>query len=327
MKIKKISIIVPCFNGGLFLEDSIKSIIKQTFNNFKLYLINNGSTDNSLKIMRFFERKDNRIIVINHRKKTSKGRSINKILRKIPEKYVCLMDADDIMLKSKLLLQIKYLQKNPDIKVLSSLSSYISDGKKSAGMSVNLLNNHNSCFDLIKNEKNVGLASPGVIIDRQVINSIGGFRDKFWPCDDIDLWNRVSEAGYKVYAIPKILLKYRLHKDSVITSTFLRSKMMSRWVKECLILRLKKKREVSYKKFIIKLKRQSTFKKIQIYSQDYSDYYFRNMIIHIIDNNYLKIFYTLLLAFLINPIRIINKIYFRIVFKISYFFYNKSTYM
>ena len=88
-----------------------------------------------------------------------------------------------------------------------------------------------------------------------------------------------------------------------------------------------KKREVSYKKFIIKLKRQSTFKKIQIYSQDYSDYYFRNMIIHIIDNNYLKIFYTLLLAFLINPIRIINKIYFRIVFKISYFFYNKSTYM
>ena len=256
MKIKKISIIVPCFNGGLFLEDSIKSIIKQTFNNFKLYLINNGSTDNSLKIMRFFERKDNRIIVINHRKKTSKGRSINKILRKIPEKYVCLMDADDIMLKSKLLLQIKYLQKNPDIKVLSSLSSYISDGKKSAGMSVNLLNNHNSCFDLIKNEKNVGLASPGVIIDRQVINSIGGFRDKFWPCDDIDLWNRVSEAGYKVYAIPKILLKYRLHKDSVITSTFLRSKMMSRWVKECLILRLKKKREVSYKKFIIKLKRQ-----------------------------------------------------------------------
>ena len=51
-KAKKISIIIPCYNNGKFLNDTIKSVLYQTFKNFDLYLINNGSTDNSLNIMR-----------------------------------------------------------------------------------------------------------------------------------------------------------------------------------------------------------------------------------------------------------------------------------
>jgi len=64
-KIEKITIIIPCYNNGKFLNDSIKSVLYQTYKNFDLYLINNGSTDNSLDIMRMHESKDKRIFVVN----------------------------------------------------------------------------------------------------------------------------------------------------------------------------------------------------------------------------------------------------------------------
>ena len=65
-----IAIIVPCFNGEVFLEQTIKSVLSQSYKNFNLYLLNNGSTDNSLSIMKKYKKIDNRIKIINNRFKT-----------------------------------------------------------------------------------------------------------------------------------------------------------------------------------------------------------------------------------------------------------------
>ena len=85
-KIEKITIIIPCYNNGKFLNDSIKSVLYQTYKNFDLYLINNGSTDNSLDIMRIHESKDKRIFVVNYKKKTSRGKSVNNLLKRLKTK-------------------------------------------------------------------------------------------------------------------------------------------------------------------------------------------------------------------------------------------------
>ena len=90
--------------------------------------------------------------------------------------------------------------------MLSCLAKYTIDGEKTFGISNNPFSNLNSCFNIIKNYKNIGLLFPGIIFDRNVVIKIGGMRDKFWPSDDLDLSNRIAENGYIVYSIPKPLI-------------------------------------------------------------------------------------------------------------------------
>lgn len=307
-----VAIVIPCYNGELYLEETIKSVLSQTFNNFDLYLLNNGSKDNSLNIMMKYKVLDTRIKIINYKQKTSRAKSINNLLKKISNQIIALIDADDVMYKNKIKIQINYLKKNPNVQFLSCLGTYISKGKKNYGKTINQIKNHQSCFDLIKKEKNVGILTPGVIFYRKTFLKLGGFREKFWPCDDTDLWTRSAENKHIVYAIPKILCKYRIHPNSITTSDFFLSKKKNNWVNDCLKKRLKKKKEITFNQYCKSLKKKIFYKKIMGYLDDYCDFYFRKSIIPLIEEEYVKLFFFLLLSFIHNPYRFYLKIYNRI---------------
>jgi glycosyltransferase involved in cell wall biosynthesis len=307
-----IAIIVPCFNGEVFLEQTIKSVLSQSYKNFNLYLLNNGSTDNSLSIMKKYKKIDNRIKIINNRFKTSRAKSINTLLKKISNKIVSVIDADDIMLKNKTKIQIDYLKRNPNVKFLSCLGTYIADGRKTYGKTINQIESHKSCFELIKKGKNVGILTPGIIFYRSIFLKLGGFREKFWPCDDTDLWTRCAENKHIIYVIPKVLIKYRIHSNSITTSDFFLSRKKNDWVNDCLNRRLKKKNEITFNEYCKNLKKRKFFKKIFNYLDDNCDFYFRNSIIYIINNDFSKILFFLFLSFLHNPLRFYLKVHKRI---------------
>ena len=307
-----IAIIVPCYNNDSFLEQTIKSILSQSYKNFVLYLLNNGSSDNSLNIMMKYKRADKRIKIINHQHKTSKAKSVNVLLKKISNKIISLIDADDIMFKNKIQVQMNYLKKNPDVMFLSCLGTYITDGKKTYGKTTNQISDHQSCFRLINNQKNIGILTPGIIFYKDAFLKVGGFREEFWPCDDTDLWTRCAENNYIVYTIPKILIKYRIHFNSITTNNFFLSKNKNNWVNHCLKRRLKKKKEISFKNYSKNLQNRSIYKKILDFSNDWCDFYFRNSIMYLIDKKYIKLSFFLLLSFVHNPLRFYYKIYKRI---------------
>ena len=98
IKKKEISIILPSCNGSKYIEKAIKSILNQSYKNFDFYLLNNKSTDNTLKIMMNFKKIDNRIKVINN-KFRSKTTSVNQIVNKIKTKWISVIDDDDIHIK------------------------------------------------------------------------------------------------------------------------------------------------------------------------------------------------------------------------------------
>ena len=315
MKKSRVAIIVPCYNAEKYLVDTTKSILSQSYKHFNLYLLNNGSTDNTYKIIKAQKKKDRRIKIINYKKKTSRAKSVNNIIKKISNKLVCIIDADDLMFKNKLKIQLNYLKKYPYIKFLSCLGTYITDGKKNYGKTINQLKSHNSCYKLIRNKKNVGLLTPGIIFFRNEFLKVGGFREDFWPCDDTDLWTRCAEKNYTVYAIPKILIKYRIHKNSITTSNFFFSKKKNAWVNDCLKRRLIGKKEISFEKFCKNLNKRNLSKKIINLLNDKCDFYFRNIIVHIIENNFIKIFIYLVMSLVCNPIRFYSKIKKRYIYK------------
>ena len=112
-----LSIIVPCFNAGIYLDCFIKSLIKQTFKDWRAFIIDDGSTDNSIELIKLHQNKDNRINLIK-RKRLPKGsqtcRNIGIELAK-DSKYIIFFDADDIVAPYCLEQRIKFMEHNPNL--------------------------------------------------------------------------------------------------------------------------------------------------------------------------------------------------------------------
>ena len=132
----KISIIVPIYNCEKYLKRCLESIINQTYNNLEIILLNDGSSDNSLKIIKEYKKKDNRIIVID-KKNTGVSDTRNIGIQKASGKYICFCDSDDV-------LELKYIEimhktikeKNVDLvkcnyKVIDENNKFISSGNVS----------------------------------------------------------------------------------------------------------------------------------------------------------------------------------------------------
>lgn len=308
-----VSIIIPCFNGEKYLEEAIISVLNQSYKNYNLFLINNGSTDNSLKIMRKFEQIDSRIKVISYEKKTSRGHSVNEILNISNDKWISLLDTDDIMLPDKTEIQINFLKKNPSVKIVSALATYINiKNNMTYGISDTPIVDFNTCFELINEGKNISTIPSCVIFDRNIVKNIGGFRDRFWPTDDTDLWNRIVEDGHILFIMQKVLIKYRIHSESITYKSFVKGKIIGRWMNHCLNLRLKGKKEISYDEFFLSYKKKSIFYKIKFYLKIYSNFFFRQCIIYMINRNFLKLFMSMLISFILDPINFLKKIINRI---------------
>lgn len=123
-----VTIVIPFYNAENFLSLAIDSVIAQTYSDWRLLLIDDGSTDNSLKIAKKYAQKDSQIEVLSDGKSKNLGFRLNQIVDLVDTKYLARMDADDIMHPKRIEKQIEILEMNPSIDVLGS-NAYIIDEK------------------------------------------------------------------------------------------------------------------------------------------------------------------------------------------------------
>ena len=123
----KVSIIMTCNNGEMYLRDAIKSIIAQTFKKWELIFLDNNSTDNSKKIL--YEFKDKRIFYFKNNFKLNLGAARNLAFKKCKGDLITFLDVDDLWDKNKLMLQFKKFQNNQNIQILYT-KYYILKNKK-----------------------------------------------------------------------------------------------------------------------------------------------------------------------------------------------------
>jgi len=126
--IPKVSIIMPVYNSGKLLKKAIDSVINQTYKNWELIIINDASTDNSLKILQSYKKKYNNLILINNNKNSGCYVSLNIGIKKSTGEYITRLDSDDYIHKDKLNFQINYFINNPQklwVFTKSSNNSYV----------------------------------------------------------------------------------------------------------------------------------------------------------------------------------------------------------
>jgi len=125
--IRPISVLMPAFNCQAYLRDSIESILNQTFFDFEFIIIDDGSTDNSIKILQEYAEKDKRIRLIRNPKNVGLIESLTIANQYCTGEYIARMDADDISLPDRLERQFAFMQSHPEIDLLGTGSSFIDE--------------------------------------------------------------------------------------------------------------------------------------------------------------------------------------------------------
>lgn len=203
-----VSVIMNCHNGEKFLNESLKSVIDQTYQNWELIFFDNLSNDNSKKILQNY--KDKRIKYYSSKKFLDLYAARNEAIDKSNGKYISFLDTDDYWAPNKLEEQIKFLESNREYKIVYS-NYYIFDQKKKTE---SVKHKSTLPFGFISQKLLdfycVGILS--VLLEKSFFNSYS-FNNEYNIIGDFDLIIRLSHK-FKIGCIQKPLAYYRIHNNN-----------------------------------------------------------------------------------------------------------------
>lgn len=205
----KISVVMSVYNGEKYMRESIESILSQSEKDFEYIIIDDGSTDTSLKIINEFQKKDPRIKVLS-RKNKGLVYSLNEGLQLAQGEYIARMDADDISHIDRFERQIKYMEEE-NLVVCGSFAEKIDTlGQKVGEMTYPPSSVTIKSFALLHNP----FIHPSIIFKKDSIEKVGGYKAFFRHIEDYELWTRLIYR-YKTGNIPLTLLQYRVHDEQI----------------------------------------------------------------------------------------------------------------
>lgn len=199
-----VSVVMPVYNAEKYLAEAIESILNQTYTDFELIIVNDGSTDGSLAIIDKFQKKDDRIVCI-CKENGGVASALNAGLAKAKGTYIVRMDADDVSYPKRLQVLVDYMDQNVDIDICGSWA--LKNGKKK--MKVPTEDVEIKMYMLFF----CAFIHPTIIIRKKYLERIG-ISYNMVCAEDYDLWVRCSDTA--TFAnIPQYLLMYRYHENNV----------------------------------------------------------------------------------------------------------------
>lgn len=207
----EVSIIMPCYNAGNYLALAIESIINQSFSDFELILINDGSTDNTDIIVSSFI--DNRIKYIINPGNLGLINSLNIGINVARGVFIARMDADDIAHSTRIESQVKFLKENPSYSIVGSYANIINSiGKiKCRKLVVPVQDKEIKTTLFFQNS----FIHPSILVKSEVIKRIK-YSLNYEVAEDYFLWVKILENN-KGYNLPIVLLDYRIHNNNTST--------------------------------------------------------------------------------------------------------------
>jgi glycosyltransferase involved in cell wall biosynthesis len=205
----KVSVIIPVYNREQYVGEAIDSILAQTFTDFELLLIDDGSTDNSVEVMRSYT--DPRIRLIRHERNLGIPQARNKGLQLAGGAYIAILDSDDTAVPDRLAKQVAFLDGNKDYVLVSSWAALmnakgqplkrgkrrvVSSGEAKSYLLFRCWLPHSS------------------VMARTAILQAYGYREQYVLCSDFDLFVRLART-HKLGHLPEPLVRQRVHTGRI----------------------------------------------------------------------------------------------------------------
>lgn len=213
----KVSVILPVYNCVRYFEEAMESIMKQSFRDFEVIIIDDDSHDGTEKIIEnYIDEKG--VVIIKHQENMGICKSQNDGLKASRGEYIAIQHADDVSLTNRLQSQVQYLDNNPDVALVACWVQYINrKGKKKADdwwlKQCKSLPDYPAVISDKLLKMNC-IFHPTVMFRRKIIETVGLYDPGAFPAEDYDYWLRISEK-HNIGIINEVLFLYRQHKGQL----------------------------------------------------------------------------------------------------------------
>ena len=208
-----VSIIMPCYNMATYIAESIKSVIAQTYTNWEMLIIDNVSNDNTVEIVKQFCAIDERIRLIQNEQQIGIGPSRNKAIRVAKGRFLAFLDADDIWSPEKLSTQVAFMtEKN----VGFSFTSYDCIDEKGDKLQRMIRQSGDMRYHDYLHNTVIGCST--VMLNTDIVGPVT--MPDFRTSEDTATWLDILRKGYCAYSIDKILVSYRIRRQSASSNKF-----------------------------------------------------------------------------------------------------------
>lgn len=210
--IPKVSILITAYNSGRFILDAINSVLTQTYSDWEIVLINDGSTDDTEKIIDKVINSDNRIRYFRNGKNMGFISSLNKGLKLSRGELIARLDSDDIWLdRRKLEKQVNYLSKHVDAVLIGTWGHRIDQvSKKIANIKYPSSDKDIRNYIMIEN----CFLHSSVVFRKDLILRVGGYDEEFKSAEDYALWLKIGKSG-KMHNLPDYMVGYRMNNSGI----------------------------------------------------------------------------------------------------------------
>lgn len=207
---------MPVHNGGSFLKAAVQSVLDQSYSDFELLIINDGSTDDSEQTIKSFT--DQRIVYIGNQTNLGLVATLNKGLELCRGNYIARMDADDLCLPKRFEKQVAFLENNPNVAVLSTRLKMINEKGEDLGY-------WNDDFETTRPEEIARtmpklncIGHPTIMMRAEVVKKVK-YEEKFLQAEDWGLWLKLLAQGETIAKLDEVLLLYRVHASGAVVSS------------------------------------------------------------------------------------------------------------
>ena len=204
----KVSVIVPTYNRADRLERALNSIVSQTYQDFELIVVDDGSTDKTYQLMKSFPKAQ--YFYIKKNSGVSKARNVGLAFAK--GELICFLDSDDLWKEKKIQIQSLWLENNKHSQICYTDEIWVRNGVR-----VNPMNRHRKYSgDIFRHCLGLCIVSPSsVMIRAKLFDEIGNFDESLPACEDYDLWLRIASKYAFHFIEEPLIIKYGGHSDQL----------------------------------------------------------------------------------------------------------------
>ncbi|KJZ66355.1 glycosyltransferase family 2 protein [Pseudomonas fluorescens] len=205
-----VSIVAPCFNAQKYLEEAIKSIFAQDYPNFEVIIVDDGSSDDSLAILKRLQQTYD--FQLYSQPNQGVSAALNHGLRYAKGVYVSTPDLDDIMLPESVRIRAEYLDQHPNVGCVGALISYMdSDGNTIKQQQRDKIHTYN--FDQVLRGA-VVIGAPVALYRMKAMRSADFYAPKL-RVQDFQMTLRIARLGYEIHELPICMTRYRRHANNL----------------------------------------------------------------------------------------------------------------
>ena len=207
-----VSVLMPVYNAGPYLAEAVESVLGQTFADFELVVVDDGSTDDSPAVLARYAA-DRRMTVA---RQPNAGITAARLalVGRAAAPLIAMMDADDVARPDRLAVQVEYLRANPDVVLVGSRYGYIDGAGNRLGAPA-VPTDHADIDAWHMSGRGCVVHQSTVVFRRAAYDQAGGYSADFPQAEDFDLWLRLAERGRLAVVEPE-LVQYRIHAASAV---------------------------------------------------------------------------------------------------------------